>query len=790
MRIKKRLIVSNIIAFTIIVVITTSIDYIYTASIFTKSMNKKNQVNADLIASKVDEWLQNQITRVEQVIDVIKYLNIEDYNSVTPLLVNLNKQNPQNDFAVFFETGVFANGQDWQPPPEYNPRERPWYLQSKESEAVIVTAPYLSNSGESDSIAFAIVKRFTTKAGLKGVAFTEIRVAALLSLIEQFQGGSGAYAFLIDKQYRILSHPHSTYRMKNTGYTALREINGGEEFFKEISSRSFSPSDDIVPISIYDYDNTFRFFFFAKSKISNWIIAFALPAEDLYRLFTSMRIRTALICFILIIVVGVASVIIAIKLASPIEEMTTTLESAAKTNNLISLESFGKSDYELTKIAKSFNTVIRKNSQDLMSPGKINVSGNMSGITRKLREIMMILKPVESAYILYLDIDKFKTINKIWGYYAGNELIEHVFNIILNFMKEKQLPEKDFMHIAGDEFVIFYKGKKKETCAFASDIIDRVSKTRFVWNDKNITICISVGIVPINIKVQNEQDILVSACEACSLAFKSGGNCYKLLSNVDSMIFTTRNISFWLNTIQKALKDNRILLYKQAIVPLNDIVPAPKYEILVRLQTEDGQVIMPDTFVPIAEQYNMIYEIDRWVIKTSFKCFAEMKKNNVPDSKAIFSINISADSFFSNDLIDFISKTRAEYDVPAHNFCFELTESCAVRNLDATSRFITELRKQGFSFALDDFGKGFSSFPYLKTLPIDYVKIDGSFIKSIDKDYIDFSMVKTMRDMCYHLGLYTIGEYAEDEQIVAILKDIGIDYGQGYAFGKPIPIAD
>lgn len=789
MRIKKRIILLNVIAFTIIVVITTSIDYLYTASIFTKSMNKKNQVNADLIASQIDDWLQNQIATIEQMIDVIKYLDIADYNSVTPFLVNLNKQNPPNDFAVFFETGVFANGQNWLPPPEYNPRERPWYVQSIGSESVIVTAPYLSTSVP-DNIAFAIVKRFTAKTGLNGVAFTEIRVSTLLSLIEQFQADSGAYAFLIDSQYRILSHPHSAYRMKDSGYTALREINGGEDFLKEISFRSFSPLDEIVPISVYDYDNISRYFFFAKSKISNWIIAFALPAEELNRMFTNIRIRSILICFILIMVVSVASVIIAVKLASPIEEITTTLESAVKTNNFVSLDGLGKSNYELAKIAKSFNAVMRKNSQEAMETGKININGNMPGITRKLREIMMILKPVESVYILYFDIDKFKTINKIWGYYAGNELIDHVFNIILNFIKEKQLPEKDFMHVVGDEFAVFYKGKKEEACAFAADIIDRVSKTGFVWNDKNITVCISVGIVPINVKVQNEQDILVSAYEACSLAFRSGGNCYKLLSNVDSMIFTTRNISFWLNTIQKALKDNRFLLYKQAIVPLNDIVPAPKYEILVRLQTEDGQVIMPDTFVPIAERYNMIYEIDRWVIKTSFRCFAEMQKKNSPDSRAMFSINISADSFFSNDLIEFICKTRAEYDVPAHNFCFELTESCAVRNLDATSRFVTELRKQGFSFALDDFGKGFSSFPYLKTLPIDYVKIDGSFIKSIDKDYIDFSMVKTMRDMCYHLGLYTIGEYAEDEQIVTILKDIGIDYGQGYAFQKPIPLMD
>lgn len=789
MRIKKRIILSNLIAFTIIVVISTSIDYLYTVSIFTKSMSKKNQVNADLIASQVDEWLQKQIVTLEQMIDVIKYLNIADYNSVSPFLVNLNKQNAPNDFAVFFENGVFANGQNWQPPLEYNLRERPWYLQSKERETVIITEPYLSSSVP-DSIAFAIVKRFTTKTGLKGVALTEIRVATLLSLIEQFQFGSDAYAFLIDEKYRILSHPHNMYRMKNSGYTALQEINGGEEFLKEISSRSFSPLDEAAPISIYDYDNVSRNFFFAKSKISNWIIAFAVPTEELNPLFTSLRIRTALICFVLMIVVGGASFIIAVKLASPIEEITTTLESAAKTNNPVSLDSLGKSNYELAKIAKSFNTVMKKNSQDGMEANKINVSGNMPGITRKLREMMLMLTSPESAYILYLDIDKFKTINKIWGYYAGNKLIEHVFNIILNFMKEKQLPEKDFMHVVGDEFAVFIKEKKEAVCAFASDIIDRVSKTGFVWNDKNITVCISVGIVPINIKVQNEQDILFSAYEACSLAFRSGGNCYKLLSNVDSMIFTTRNISFWLNTIQKALKDNRFLLYKQAIVPLNDIVPAPKYEILVRLQTEDGQVIMPDTFVPIAEQYNMIYEIDRWVIKTTFRCFAEMQKSNSPDSKAMFSINISADSFFSNDLIEFICKSREEYNVPAHNFCFELTESCAVRNLDATSRFVTELRKLGFSFALDDFGKGFSSFPYLKSLPIDYVKIDGSFIKSIDKDYIDFSMVKTMRDMCYHLGLYTIGEYAEDEQIVAILKDIGIDYGQGYAFSKPIPLTD
>ena len=788
MRLQKKILLSNAIVFSAIIIIAVSLNFFYAANIFSTNLNNKNKLKAKLIAQEIDEWLIEKKTVIEKTVDTLIYMDITDYEECTSFLVNLNKHNPETDYALFFETGVFANGQDWRRPDSYDPRKRPWYIEAKSTKETIITNPYHSVSSRPDTIAFSVIKQFTTKNGVDGVFLGEIKIDELLSLIGKFKNEDGSYTFLIGQDNRILSHPNEKYQLSIDNFTEIYNIEGGIDFIEYIAKLKIdSCYSKSLPV-VKDYDGTERFFYFAQSEVAGWTVGFTIPASDFYNPINGLKFRAILFACIFIIFVSVLSFLIAKKVALPIETITNRLEKAAKNNELIKFDFLYKRNYELARIAKSFNSVVRNAKSSLSKEG--NFTLNSLTLTQKLENIITNMDADEEVYLLYLDIDKFKTINQLWGYYAGNALIQHIYSMILAHIKSFNIPEDSFMHVIGDEFSIFYFGNEEEVCLFAQALIDKINHEHFTWNEKKLTISISAGIVNIPKIPHSSQEIISNAYDACSMAFRKGGGCYELLSSYGVTGFSRGNISFWLNTIQKALKEDNFVLYAQAIMPLNDLLHRPKYEILIRLKTNDDHIIMPDVFIPIAERYNLIYEIDKWVIRKAFAFFAEATRKGYLDKDVIFSINISADSFFSNDLVEFIAESRKTLNVPAHNFCFEITESCAVRNLEATSKFVSELRKQGFSFSLDDFGKGFSSFPYLKTLPIDYVKIDGTFIKSIDKDYVDFSMVKSMRDMCYHLGLYTIGEYAENEQIVSILKDIGIDYGQGYAFQKPIPIEE
>lgn len=788
MRLKQKILLSNAIVFSALIIISVFLNFFYAANIFSTNLNKKNKLKAKLIAQEIDEWLVEKMTVIEQTIETLVYMDITDQESCTGFLVNLNRLNPETDYAVFFETGVFANGQGWKPDSSYDPRKRPWYIEAKSTRNTIITNPYHSISSRPDSIAFSVLKQFTTKKGIDGVFLGEIRIDELLSLIEKFKTNDGGYSFLIGKDYKILSHPNEKYQMNIESFTELYDIEGGNDFIEYIAKLKFNGEHNKFLPAVKDYDGNERFFYFAKSDTADWIVGFTIPASDLYSPINGLKFRAILFASIFIIFVSILSLLIAKRLASPIETITNRLEKAAKNNELIKFDFLDVQSHELERIAMSFNSVVKNAKSHLQ--GEANFSLNSLTMTQKIDRITLEMTEDEEVYILYLDIDKFKTINQLWGYYAGNALIQHIYSMILNHIKSENMPEDSLIHVIGDEFAIFYFGSEENVRNFTQNLIDKINREYFIWNEKKLTISISVGVVNIPKIPQNSQEIVSNAYDACATAYRNGGGRYELLSSSGITNFSRGNISFWLNTIQKALKEDNFVLYAQAIMPLKDTFHHHKYEILIRLKTHDDHIIMPDVFIPIAERYNLVYEIDKWVIRNTFAFFADALSKGQLDNNVIFSINISADSFFSNDLVEFIAESRRALNVPAHNFCFEITESCAVRNLEATSQFVTELRKQGFSFSLDDFGKGFSSFPYLKTLPIDYVKIDGSFIKSIDKDYIDFSMVKTMRDMCYHLGLYTIGEYAENEQIVSILKDIGIDYGQGYAFQKPIPIME
>jgi EAL domain-containing protein (putative c-di-GMP-specific phosphodiesterase class I) len=243
----------------------------------------------------------------------------------------------------------------------------------------------------------------------------------------------------------------------------------------------------------------------------------------------------------------------------------------------------------------------------------------------------------------------------------------------------------------------------------------------------------------------------------------------------------------WISRLNRALEDNRFVLYRQAIEPMDPHSGLRrKAEVLLRLLDDDGHIVPPADFIPAAERYNLMPQIDRWVIKTAiagWKTFAEAHPY-----RPMLCLNLSGESVADVNLVSFIKHEFKRNDADPRDFCFEITETATIANLGRAVALIQDLKALGASFALDDFGSGFSSFAYLRNLPVDYLKVDGAFVKNIDTDPVNFAMVEGIQKISRVMGLKTIAEFAATEAVLATLRTIGVDYAQGYALEKPTPL--
>jgi len=244
--------------------------------------------------------------------------------------------------------------------------------------------------------------------------------------------------------------------------------------------------------------------------------------------------------------------------------------------------------------------------------------------------------------------------------------------------------------------------------------------------------------------------------------------------------------------ITRALKENRLKLYSQSIIPLKNPQEPPHCEILLRMLDDQGNILAPDQFMPAAEKYSLMPSIDRWVIENIFAIKARIgqKQNSDIGIYHLCSINLSGTSLGEDTLLEYICDKARQYQIDPQSICFEITETSAIANLPVATTFIKELRSMGYRFALDDFGSGLSSFAYLKNLPVDYLKIDGSFVKDIASDLIDYTMVEAINQIGHVMGIKTIAEFVENDAIMAKLHEIGVDFAQGFGIDKPQPIED
>jgi len=387
--------------------------------------------------------------------------------------------------------------------------------------------------------------------------------------------------------------------------------------------------------------------------------------------------------------------------------------------------------------------------------------------------------------VCYLDLDQFKVVNDTCGHIAGDDLLRQLAAHLLSKVREIDT----LARLGGDEFGVVLEGCHLEkACDIANDLRQTIRDFRFAWEDHQFEIGVSIGLVPINAESGGLADVLRAADAACYVAKDLGRNRIHIYQPDDKALAQRHGEMQWISRINQALENDQFLLYCQPIVHLaHDSNRGRMYELLIRMREEEDRIILPGAFLPAAERYNLMPNIDRWVVRTAFEY---LRKSGIAanDDAVTISINISGQSLSDENFLDFVvERSRQEGIVPAR-VCFEVTETAAIANLTRATHFISVLKGMGFQFALDDFGSGLSSFAYLKNLSVDFLKIDGGFVKDMLDDPIDYSMVKAINHIGHDIGIQTIAEFVENEATLDELRELGVDYAQGFGIERPRPL--
>ena len=392
--------------------------------------------------------------------------------------------------------------------------------------------------------------------------------------------------------------------------------------------------------------------------------------------------------------------------------------------------------------------------------------------------------------MLYIDLDQFKVVNDTCGHHAGDKLLKQLTSKLRELLRESDT----LARLGGDEFGVLLVGCPIEQAnQLAEKIREEVEEYRFAWEGRVFRVGASIGLVPITPQTRNLTELLSAADSACYVAKEGGRNQVHVYEPDDQAVALQQGQMQWMQRIQRALEKNLFELHFQSITPVkNTTNKKASGEVLLRMIDEHREApdhcILPGAFIPSAERYQLMPKIDRWVIAKTFALLSNQK--DILQHWEMCSINISGQSIGDPKLLDYILNLLNKTKLPPAVLCFEITESAVIANLDVAQQFIRALQKLGCRFALDDFGSGVSSFAYLKNLPVDFVKLDGSLIKDVAKDKSSYAMVEAINIVAHVMEIKTVAEHIENVATIKALQEINVDYAQGNVIDIPQPFPE
>ena len=386
--------------------------------------------------------------------------------------------------------------------------------------------------------------------------------------------------------------------------------------------------------------------------------------------------------------------------------------------------------------------------------------------------------------LCYLDLDQFKIINDTCGHKAGDELLVQISQLILSHIRDSDT----LARLGGDEFGLLLKNcsldKALEIC---EGIVAVVKKHEFIWDDRSYHIGISIGIIALDRYTESPTKALSEADMACYAAKDMGRNQVHVHQGEGKHVKQIHKELSWVADIENTIEADRFVLYAQPIVAARSDPAIHMHEVLLRIRDDHGKIVSPGQYLPAAERFSLMREVDIWVTTNAIRFLSERHQQQADNALRLF-INLSANSISDKLFVQHIRETLASYPVPPKSLCFEITETAAVKNIEQAIEIINMLKQYHCLFALDDFGSGMSSMSYLKNLPVDYLKIDGSIVQNIDSDRVNRAMVAAINEIGKVMGIETIAEYVENATVFEHIRQLGINYAQGYYISKPRPL--
>jgi diguanylate cyclase (GGDEF)-like protein/PAS domain S-box-containing protein len=460
--------------------------------------------------------------------------------------------------------------------------------------------------------------------------------------------------------------------------------------------------------------------------------------------------------------------------------------------NIVELEFSASPMIDMEAEDVGFVIILKDVSEDRKLRRKLSYEGshdqltgflNRSAFEQKFENLITENSNTVVQHVLaYLDLDQFRVVNETCGSAAGDLLLKQVSKVIKKHVRKSDIVAR----LSGDEFGIIMPFFEMERALLAiQKIIIEIQHAGFVWNDQEYQVTSSIGVMTFGRMSDEYTEYYSKVTTACFLAKQNGGNQYHYIDENDEKVIAQQESMEWVSGIMEGFSEDRFCLYVQPIVSIDRDEKNTHYEVLIRYRSADGSIISPGDFLPPAERYNLIERIDCWVVSN---VIAWLEEHQHRLSDVMFSINLSGRSIGSQTFHKFLRESLEASSIKMSSLCFEITETAVVDNVERSVEFITSIKELGVKFSLDDFGTGLSSFSYLKQFPVDYLKIDGEFVRDILEDDKSYVFVRSMTEVGHCLDMKVIAEFVESDTMFDKLREANVDYIQGYTVGKPVSI--